>query len=64
MLAPVNLSDVLARVCLKTWDMSTILLPGGAVWVFLAILALFRAPSTGVQKTKSNTNNTGRYRNK
>lgn len=46
MLVPVSLSEVLARVCLKTWNISTILLPGGAVWVFLAILTLFMAPST------------------
>lgn len=50
MLAPVSLSEVLARVCFKTWDISTILLPGGAMWVFLAILALFMAPSTRTHK--------------
>lgn len=50
MLAPVSLSEVLARVCFKTWDISTILLPAGAMWVFLAILALFMAPSTGMNK--------------
>lgn len=54
MLAPVSLSEVLARVCLKTCDISTILLPGGAMWVFRAILALFMAPSTGKQKQKTN----------
>lgn len=50
MLAPVSLSEVLAKVCLKTWDIRTILLPGGAMWVFLAILALFMAPSTRMHK--------------
>lgn len=52
MLAQVSLSEVLARVCLKTWDISTILLPGGAKWVLRAILALFMAPSTSMQSKK------------
>lgn len=50
MLAPVNLSEVFASVCLNTWDISTILLPGGAIWVFRAILALFMDPSTRVDQ--------------
>ena len=52
MLAPVSLSEVLARVCLNTCDISTILLPGGAMWVFRAILALFMAPSTVMQRNQ------------
>lgn len=52
MLAPVSLSEVFASVCLTTCDSSTILLPGGAVWVFRAILALFMKPSTGMNQVK------------
>lgn len=54
MLEPVSLSEVLARVCLKTCDISTILLPGGAMWVFRAILALFMAPSTRIYREQVN----------
>lgn len=50
MLEPVSLSEVLARVCFMTCDITTILLPGGVMWVFRAILAFFMAPSTGKHK--------------
>lgn len=44
-LDPISLSEVLASVCFITCDIRMILLPCGAVWVFLAILALFIGPS-------------------
>lgn len=47
MLEPVSLSEVLARVCFMTCEITTSLLPGGVMWVFRAILAFFKAPSTG-----------------
>lgn len=53
MLASVSLSEVLARVCLKTWDSRTILLPGRAIWVLWAILVFFTAPSTGVHTQRT-----------
>lgn len=53
MLEPVSLSEVLARVCFMTCDITTILLPGGVMWVFRAILAFFMAPSTGKHKKTS-----------
>lgn len=55
MLEPVSLSEVLARVCFKTCDISTILLPGGAMWVFRAILALFMAPSTRIHREQADS---------
>lgn len=53
MLEPVSLSDVLARVCFRTCDITTILLPGGAMWVFRAILAFFMDPSPRKHKTQA-----------
>lgn len=50
-LDPISLSEVLASVCFITCDIRMILLPRGAVWVFLAILALFIGPSATMQRT-------------
>lgn len=47
-LEPISLSEVLASVCFVTCDIRMILLPCGAVWVFLAILALFIGPSAAI----------------
>lgn len=47
-LDPISLSEVLASVWFITCDIRMILLPCGAVWVFLAILALFIGPSAAI----------------
>lgn len=49
-LDPISLSEVLASVCFITCDIRMILLPCGAVWVFLAILALFIGPSAAIHR--------------
>lgn len=53
MLEPVSLSDVLASVCFRTCDITTILLPGGAMWVFRAIFAFFMDPSPRKHRTQA-----------
>lgn len=49
-LDPISLSEVLASVCFITCDIRMILLPRGAVCVFLAILALFIGPSAAAHR--------------
>lgn len=49
-LDPISLSELLASVCFITCDIRMILLPCGAVWVFLAILALFIGPSAAIHR--------------